>query len=135
MTDPDEPTFIYELRDPISGRPKYIGMSVCANWNCDPNYALRERLRAHVWGAQYAPPDKKEWLLGLRLMGHWPIIRLLETHPYKNARAAERRWIEYLRDRGESIFNRYPFPPRPPRPRCPTCNRVMPKSEEPAGVS
>ena len=91
---------VYALEDPRDGRVRYVGSSV----------HVLGRYRCHcTTGSNSA--DKKRFttfVLPLRAERKFPILFLLEAVPVGDRDrllAAERKWIEHYRARGEADLN------------------------------
>lgn len=85
---------IYSLTDPRDGRVRYVGRSE------NP----QRRLLGHL-SCGDGSPGKRQWIRSLRADGQKPTIAVLETVPFKQAKDAERQWIERLVASGASLLN------------------------------
>lgn len=90
---------IYALVDPRDCRIRYVGQT---NW-------LEERMRCHssYYSAQKreAHKAKGRWLQALLAQNLKPSMVLLETVPWAEGDAAEKRWIQYGSRLGWDLFN------------------------------
>lgn len=93
---------IYELRDPSTGRPRYVGAT--RRVHIDSALDLRRRLYGHCC-ADKKRSLTKAWIADLRGHGLRPTIHLLAEVPAQDAMLSEYRWMEYLRARGERLLN------------------------------
>lgn len=97
-----EQAIVYELRDPETGSPRYVG--VTRDRSADPEGALQKRLAQHVVSLS-GTFKKIEWLFSLRSRRLAPSIHLLEVVELGQAGQAERRWIQRRRNQGEDLLN------------------------------
>jgi len=92
----DRPSFIYALRDPVSGEIRYIGKST------NPI----KRLRTHIEQSHQKNTHKECWIIGLLNIGLKPDIEILEiVSAFSDWEAREKWWIAEGRDLGWRLTN------------------------------
>ena len=88
--------FIYALKDPDTGLPRYVGFTV------NPS----KRLQAHIAQAKRdGITHRARWILKLLRHGKSPVIEVLESGYGFAWREAERTWLEKFRNAGLSLVN------------------------------
>ena len=89
-------TFIYALKDPLSGAYRYIGKSR------DP----RQRYDEHLYSARYNHSRPKElWLSGLLIKGLRPTLEVLDEVPHAEFMFWERQYVKLFRMLGHRLVN------------------------------
>ncbi len=87
--------YVYELVDPLTNEPRYIGITNNTKARYSQHLALRD-----------GNIEKNSWVRRLAKQGVKPIMRILETAPTKEQAAAkERHWINSYLKAGISLTN------------------------------
>ena len=86
--------YIYKLIDPITDEVRYIGRTT------DPE----ERLRSHIYQTN-GNTDKDNWIIGLREVGKYPTMEIIETVTHDGG-ARERHWIKSYLAKDTPLFNK-----------------------------
>lgn len=91
-------TVIYSLAHPVTGRLRYVGKTVVN---------LKTRLNGHIYKARSSRTRTPvgQWIRQILNKGLKPIIEQLAIAVGESWQAAERRWIETLRERGARLLN------------------------------
>ncbi len=87
--------YIYELVDPRTGIPNYIGITG------DPSYRIQQHL-----GGYDGNPTKKAWIRSLKDEGIEVQMNIIETvDDEKEAKQRERYWMQEYLNRGVILYN------------------------------
>lgn len=83
-----KPWFIYILKDPRHGKPRYVG------WTINP----RQRLRDHCKPSQLLKQQHRDkWIFSLRKIGLVPLMEIIETGQGDGWDVSEQKWISHYR--------------------------------------
>jgi len=91
-------TFIYCLKDPQTGKPRYVGKSN------NP----RKRLSRHCVESQFVKTHKDCWIRGLLLRGTRPILEVLDEVPISQWKFWECEYLRVFRLVGFDLTNLAP---------------------------
>ena len=88
--------YIYCLVDPSTDEIRYVGKAD------RPLDRYKEHVsRSELWGDS----PKVQWLIGLRICGKTPRLRILQCVPYDIWRQAENQWISHCLAAGCGLTN------------------------------
>jgi GIY-YIG catalytic domain len=85
---------IYLLRDPRNHAPRYVGVTACS---------IRKRFREHCNDKRKT--HRTAWIKGLRKIGLYPVIEILEQVEDHHRVDAEQAWILGFRQAGADLVN------------------------------
>lgn len=91
-------TFIYLLRDPRDGKPKYVGKSV----------NVEKRFRDHIAQIKHCSQynvNLSRWLKSLISSGFKPILQILEICSGDSWKERERYWISEFKKQHKCLLN------------------------------
>jgi hypothetical protein len=88
-------TFIYALKDPRTGKYRYVGKSDCP----------RRRYRAHLNRAVRPDSHRNSWLVGLKTAGLRPELEILDEVPVSSWEIHEQDYIRVFRALGFALVN------------------------------
>lgn len=86
---------IYVLKDPRSGKVRYVGKTV---------RPLNERLKRHL-KEKNLHTRKFNWIRSLKAIGLVPVIELVEICSISNWESREQSWITYYKKYGHELTN------------------------------
>ncbi len=91
-------TFIYALKDPVSGAIRYIGKTD----------DLELRLRFHISDSKRQNNHKAHWIMALLAKGLQPILEIIDQVPMAEWQAAEAAYIQFFKEEGCNLANGTP---------------------------